>query len=97
MTTATKFVYTDEVGNRVAGFTVRQAGAEPTYVQNVGDLDKVGADAWASVTELKVWLSRYPEFWGDGSISATFLVAGAEGIEEVEVSREEVAKVVERD
>lgn len=92
-----KTVYTDEIGNRVAGFTVREPGAMPTMVKEVKDLEAAGADAWASEIELKVWLSRSPEFWGDGAVSATFLVAeGVEGVKEVEIDRSDVMYPVDR-
>lgn len=92
-----KTVYTDEVGNRVVGFTVREPGVAHTLVKDVGGLEAAGADAWASEIELKVWLSRFPEFWGDGAVSATFLVADGEGrVKEVEVNRSDVMYPVDR-
>lgn len=92
-----KTVYTDEVENRVVGFTIRESGSAPTLVKDVASLEAAGAGAWASEIELKVWLSRFPEFWGDGAVSATFLVAdGERGVKEVEVNRSDVVAPIDR-
>ena len=77
MTTATaapiKLVYADEVGSRIAGFTVRSVdGVE--LCETVQQLDEIGATAWADSVELLIWLSRTPKFWGDFTTSAQFLV-----------------------
>ena len=71
--TAAKLVYADEVGDRIAGFTVRSdAGVE--LCQTVQQLEAIGATAWATSVELLIWLSRTPEFWGHGTTSAKFNV-----------------------
>ena len=61
-TTATKLVFADEVGSRIAGFTVRSAtGVELCHT--IEQLEAIGATAWATSIELLIWLSRTPEFW----------------------------------
>lgn len=76
------FISCDEVGARVLGFTVN---GKPVQA------DQVPADViWASSIELLVWLSRTPEFWGEGTTSATFRVWNPEArlATEVTVGRE---------
>lgn len=73
MATADKLVYTDEIGNRIVGFTVRSAeGVE--LCRTVEQLQQLGATAWANSVELLIWLSRTPDFWGNGTTSASFNV-----------------------
>jgi hypothetical protein len=72
-TTDTKLVYADEVGGRIAGFTVRSA-AGVELGRTVEQLEAIGATAWATSIELLIWLSRTPEFWGHGTTSAKFKV-----------------------
>lgn len=84
----TKLVYADEVGDRIAGFTVRSAeGVE--LVRTVEEVEATGATAWASSIELLIWLSRTPQFWGDCTESARFQVwdSQAQEVRGVIVSR----------
>ncbi len=84
----TKLVFADEVGNRIAGFTVRGAGTVE-LCSTVEQLQEIGATAWANCVELLIWLSRTPEFWADHATSATFMVwdAQAQEVQEVTVPR----------
>ena len=86
--TAAKLVYADEVGNRIAGFTVRSA-AGVELCRTVEQLEAIGATAWATSVELLIWLSRTPEFWGHGTTSAKFKVwdRQSEQVQEVTVPR----------
>jgi hypothetical protein len=87
-TTTAKLVFADEVGGRIAGFTVRgAAGVE--LCRTVEQLEAIGATAWATSVELLIWLSRTPEFWGHGTTSAKFKVWDwqAEQVREVTVPR----------
>ena len=87
-TTAAKLVFADEVGGRIAGFTVRgAAGVE--LCRTVEQLEAIGATAWANSVELLIWLSRTPEFWGHGTTSAKFKVWDwkAEQVRELTVPR----------
>lgn len=86
--TAVKLVFADEVGDRIAGFTVRgSTGVE--LCRTVEQLEEIGATAWATSVELLIWLSRTPEFWGHGTTSAKFNVWDwqAEQVREVTVPR----------
>jgi hypothetical protein len=87
-TTAAKLVFADEVGSRIAGFTVRSAtGVELCHT--IEQLEAIGATAWATSIELLIWLSRTPEFWGQGATSAKFKVWDwqAKQVREVTVPR----------
>ena len=86
--TAAKLVYADEVGSRIAGFTVRSA-AGVELCRTVEQLEAIGATAWATSVELLIWLSRTPEFWGHGTTSAKFKVwdRQSEQVQEVTVPR----------
>jgi hypothetical protein len=88
MGATTKLVFADEVGSRVAGFTVRSAGAVE-LCSSVEQLQEIGATAWATSVELLIWLSRTPEFWADHATSATFNVWDwqADQVREVTVPR----------
>jgi hypothetical protein len=83
----------DEIGNRIAGFTIRDDEGRSTCVKSV---DQIQADAWASRVDLLVWLSRSPEFWGEAATSATFKVWADGAIREMEITRAEVQSPVER-
>jgi hypothetical protein len=72
-TTDVKLVFADEVGGRIAGFTVHSA-AGVELCRTVQELESIGATAWATSIELLIWLSRTPEFWGHGTASAKFKV-----------------------
>jgi len=87
-TTDVKLVFADEVGGRIAGFTVRSA-AGVELCRTVEQLEEIGATAWASSMELLIWLSRTPEFWGHGTTSAKFKVWDweSEQVREVTVPR----------
>ena len=87
-TTDAKLVYADEVGGRIAGFTVRSA-AGVELCRTIEQLEAIGATAWATSIELLIWLSRTPEFWGDGTTSAKFKVWDweSEQVREVTVPR----------
>lgn len=90
MATATdiKMVFADEVGDRIAGFTVRGSGTV-AVCETVDQLQEIGATAWATSVELLIWLSRTPEFWADAATSAKFMVWDwqAEQVREVTVPR----------
>lgn len=87
-TTAAKLVYADEVGNRIAGFTVRSA-AGVELCRTVEQLEEIGATAWANSVELLIWLSRTPAFWADCATSASFKVwdRQAQAVRDVTVPR----------
>jgi hypothetical protein len=60
-----KLVFTDEVGDKILGFTVRSDNNCSIICKTIEQLQEVGATAW---------LSRTPEFWGEAATSARFLV-----------------------
>jgi hypothetical protein len=97
-TTDTKLVYADEVGGRIAGFTVRSA-AGVELCRTVQELEAIGAIAWATSIELLIWLSRTPEFWGHGTTSAKFKVwdRQSEQVREVTVPRKGCEEPLHRD
>ena len=88
-TTTAKLVFADEVGGKIAGFTVRGASGGVELCRTVEQLEAIGATAWATSVELLIWLSRTPEFWGHGTTSAKFKVWDwqAEQVREVTVPR----------
>ena len=90
-------VHTDEVGNRVAGFTVQTAEGS-RCVPTLEAVAALGEGVWASEADLRVWISREPAYWGEHAISATFRVADHLGrqVREVEVIRAEVEAPVSR-
>jgi hypothetical protein len=99
MTAATaKLVFADEVGGRIAGFTVRSA-AGVELCRTVEELEEIGATAWATSIELLIWLSRTPEFWGHGTTSAKFKVWDwqSEQVREVTVPRKGCEEPLHRD
>lgn len=80
-----KLVYADEIGERLAGFTVRSAsGVE--LCKTTEELEAIGGTAWASSVELLIWLSRSPGFWGDFATSARFKVWDQQSRKVIEVT-----------
>lgn len=84
----------DEVGNRVAGFTVN---GQPMATHEVRALNR--DLTWSSSVELLVWLSRTPGYWGAHTTSAKFRVWNAKLGHEtlVEVAKRDVLTPICRD
>ncbi len=63
----TAFIYCDEVGSRIAGFTVWDSQGSRLYTTMAEVVASESGDgAWASLEEAMVYFSRMPEAdWGD--------------------------------